>query len=523
MAQRIPHSRPALPGHAAEPVDHRILLRHAHEARETGRVVEARALYERVLAERPDDLYARIGLMRCHFYLEDWAKAWPALDVRFRFMDQPPKVTVRGADGSIVEKPRWVGGPAPRSLLVLDEQGMGDTLQFMRFLPRLVAQGTEVTFVTHRRLFRLIETMGCKMTLRPMDVAGSVAGIEAWSPLLNLPGAMNLASADLEMPAPYISADPERVARWRAWLGTTGFRVGIAWQGNPKAPVDAGRSAGLAAFAPLAVLDGVRLISLQHGVGSEQLDAVPFGSRISVPGPGFDEGPDAFLDTAALIESLDLVVTVDTAVAHVAGALGKPVIVALQARNADWRWIPGARHSRWYPSATYIAQQTPGDWWSAFTAIGAEVQQRMMRAKAGGVLPMTPVSVGELLDKLSILAIKRERIADAAKRANVETEYQALHEVCLAHGLVAASTDDLRAALDDVNGRLWCIEDEIREHEMRSDFGPGFISLARAVYHTNDRRAAIKAELNRTFGSALREEKSYAALPPACPTSPLRT
>ncbi len=501
------------PSDGLEPIpsgEIRRLIREANTRRETGDFSGAQAIYRAVLAERPDDVYAKIGLMRTYFYREDWANAWPALDIRFRFMDSPPAVTVRNAAGESIAKPRWTGGPAPRSLLVLDEQGMGDTLQFMRFLPQLAAQGTEITFVTHRRLFALIRSMGAPLTLRAMDVPGQVAGIDSWTPLLNLPGAMGLASKDLGMAAPYIAAEPERIERWRAWLGRDGFRVGLCWQGNPKAPVDAGRSATLAAFAPLACLPGVRLISLQHGATRDTFDAVPFGRRIEQPGPDFDSGSDAFLDTAALIMSLDLVVTVDTAVAHVAAALGKPVIIALQALDADWRWIPGQSQTRWYPSATLIRQQQQGDWWSAFTAIAAEVRLRAERRQAGGVQPMTPVSVGELVDKLAILAIKCERIADPVKKANVAREHASLAAVCAEHGLLGADVQPLFADLRQVNEELWEIEDEIRVLESRKDFGDRFIALARAVYITNDRRAALKSRFNAMCGSALREEKSYA-------------
>lgn len=496
---------------AGRRIDLKTLIRHANNLRETGRFSEAQAIYAEILNQRPGDLYASIGLMRTLFYQEDWDRAWPALDIRFRFMDNPPSVTGRTASGEVVSKPRWTGGPAPKSLLVLDEQGMGDTIQFMRFLPQLVAGGTEVTFVTHRRLFSLIRSMNVPLTLRAMDVGGSVAGIESWTPLLNLPGAMGLASSDLEMKGPYIAAEPERVERWRGWLGRDGFRVGIAWQGNPKAPVDAGRSSPLAALAPLATLPGVRLISLQHGVGVDQLAAVPFGSRIEIPGPDFDAGPDAFLDTAALIMSLDLVVTVDSAVAHVAAALGRPVIFALQERDADWRWIPGQATTRWYPSATLMRQDKHGDWWSAFVKIAEEVRRRAERASAGGAQPMTPISVGELLDKISILQIKRERLPEGTKRNNVLKELSALEAVVKTQGLAGPNNETLRAQLKSVNEALWDIEDDIRRLEAVQDFGPRFIALARAVYITNDQRAEIKSELNNLAGSALREEKSYAS------------
>lgn len=485
------------------------LMKLANAARETMQLDQARRAYEQILSFRPGDLDACIGLMRCHFYAQNWAEAWKAFEVRFRVMGEPPAVFVTDRTGQRREKPRWTGGPAPKSLLVLDEQGMGDTIQFMRFLPRLIAGGTQVTLVTHRRLFALIRAAGITCPLRPMDEPGSVTGIEAWSPLLSLPMAMG--SPAVGMDQPYLGVDPARIARWRSWLGPAGLKVGIAWQGNPKAPVDAGRSAGLAALGPLAAIPGVRLVSLQQTAGADQLAATPFGRRILVPPPDFDAGPDAFLDTAALMASLDLVVTVDTAVAHVAGALGRPVAVALQARDADWRWTPGQTRSPWYPSATLYRQAAPGDWWSAFARIAEDIRSGLERRKVSPGMPVTPVSIGELLDKITILAIKADRMEPGAKRDNVGKELTALRQVqaslLLRDGAIATLYEELKR----VNERLWIIEDDIRACEARKDFGPEFIDLARAVYVTNDRRAALKSEINSRSGSTLREEKSYAS------------
>ncbi|HRJ70318.1 MAG TPA: tetratricopeptide repeat protein, partial [Beijerinckiaceae bacterium] len=203
------------------------LLKLANSARESLQLDQARRAYEHILSFDPDNLDARIGLMRCHFYAENWPEAFKALEVRFQVMGDPPQVFVTDRKGNRRAKPRWTGGPAPGSLLVLDEQGMGDTLQFMRFLPRLISGGTRVTLVTHRRLFALIRAAGIACELRPMDQAGSVTGIEAWSPLLSLPMAMGLGAADIPMRRPYLAVDPARVARWRAWLGPAGLKVGV--------------------------------------------------------------------------------------------------------------------------------------------------------------------------------------------------------------------------------------------------------------------------------------------------------
>src|SRR5262249_55575981 len=161
-------------------------------------------------------------------------------------------------------------------------------------------------------------------------------------------------------------------------------------------------SAPLAAFAPLAALEDVELVSLQSRHGLDQLDGVPFGGRIRRPGPGFDAGEDAFADTAALMARLDLVVSVDSAVAHLARALGRPVFTALRREKVDWRWgLEGAR-TVWYPTMRLFRQPRPGDWWGVFATMARVVAPLVAAKRAGarGLMPELPVSVGELFDKL---------------------------------------------------------------------------------------------------------------------------
>ena len=188
---------------------------------------------------------------------------------------------------------------------------------------------------------------------------------DAHVPLASLP---RIFAADLEnLPreVPYLSVEPERVARWRAELaGYSGLRVGIVWQGQRKFRTDHLRSMPLTCFAPLAQVPGVRLISLQKGDGCQQIaelngafPVLDLSERIDRDG--------AFLDTAAIMQNLDLIVTSDTAAAHLAGALGVPVWVAL-ARGPDWRWLHGRADSPWYPSMRLFRQSEPGRWQSVF-------------------------------------------------------------------------------------------------------------------------------------------------------------
>jgi len=168
---------------------------------------------------------------------------------------------------------------------------------------------------------------------------------------------------------PYLRAEPEKIAFWRARLGSRGFRIGIVWQGNPNRHEDKGRSLSIAHFHALTEVKGVRLISLQKDFGAERVTELP---EVETLGPDFDAGPDAFADSAAVIANLDLVITSDTAMAHLAGALGRPVWVALR-HVPDWRWMLDRPDSPWYPGMRLFRQPSRGDWAPVFAAMAAEL------------------------------------------------------------------------------------------------------------------------------------------------------
>jgi hypothetical protein len=189
------------------------------------------------------------------------------------------------------------------------------------------------------------------------------------APLLSLPGLLGTTLETVPARVPYLYADPALVKRWGQELeGIEGLRVGIAWQGNPKHQWDRHRSIPLACFADLAAVPGVRLISLQTGRGAEQAPRLPVADVLG----DLDAGPGAFADTAAVMEHLHLVVSADTAVAHLAGALLLPAWVALS-RVADWRWLAGREDSPWYPSLRLFRQEKLGDWKRVFRRMGQEL------------------------------------------------------------------------------------------------------------------------------------------------------
>jgi hypothetical protein len=193
--------------------------------------------------------------------------------------------------------------------------------------------------------------------------------------LLSLPLAFDTALETIPAEVPYLSADPDRVVRWAGRIaGLAGLKVGIAWQGNPgveRLLWARGRSIPLAALAPLAALPGVSLVALQKGVGAEQLQELPFRHRVLDLGPEFDGGPNAFLDAAAVMASLDLVISSDTSIAHLAGSLGCRAWTLLH-ESADWRWLLDRADSPWYPTMR-LFRQSGGGWSDVVGAVAAEL------------------------------------------------------------------------------------------------------------------------------------------------------
>jgi hypothetical protein len=227
-------------------------------------------------------------------------------------------------------------------------------------------------------------------------IMAKVAGIEAvftdhndvtrlgddmrWVALASVPFVTGMAFDAVQTAVPYIAVDQDRMASWRSRLTPGKFSIGIAWRGAPSTRRHMRmRSIPLAAFAPLAALPDVELISLQVGPGSEDVGHVPFGSRIRTFGETFDRD-GAFLDTAAVMMSLDLTVSCDTSICHLAGALGRPVFTALP-QVSEWRWLIDRTDTPWYPTMRLFRQTRPGEWADVFDAIAGAVADLQTRSR----------------------------------------------------------------------------------------------------------------------------------------------
>ncbi len=276
-------------------------------------------------------------------------EGWPGYEQRWDYLGTQD-----------LPQPVWDGSPlAGRTILLHAEQGLGDTIQFLRYIPLVKQQGGQVLLACQRELANLARSCAGIDAVVPMT--GALPSFDVHAPLLSLPGIFGTSLESIPAEVPYLYANPEQVARWRQeFAEESRFKVGIVWQTRKKARCL--RSAPLAAFAPLAGVPNMVLYSLQFGDGSEQVTTVDF--------PITDLGNrSAPLDNlAAILVNLDLLISVDTAPVHLAGALGVPVWLALP-HPPDWRWFLDRADSPWYPTFRLFRQRRTGDWSGVFASM----------------------------------------------------------------------------------------------------------------------------------------------------------
>jgi Flp pilus assembly protein TadD len=339
-----------------------------------GKWDEAMVWHERALAVRPDFPEAHRNRAFIWLIHGDFARGWPEHEWR---------MGCRNHRVQPVQRPEWTGGDIEgRTILLRAEQGLGDVLQFIRFAGPVRRRGARVIVACPEALMRLVAR--CPWVDDVEDWYGPIPECDAQAMLMSLPAILGTTEASLPGEFPYLAPDVGSVDRWRplverslASVGPRGddqgagrgrtFRIGIAWQGNPCHRNDRARSFPLTQFARLAELPGVRLISLQKGNGTEQLADLAGRFPVAVlpgAGPGEDDRRD-FLDTAAIMSLVDLVIAPDSAVAHLAGSLGVRAWVPLPA-VPEWRWMLDRDDSPWYPTMTLFRQDSSGDWGPVF-------------------------------------------------------------------------------------------------------------------------------------------------------------
>lgn len=313
------------------------------------RFEDALEIRREALRVDPQNGAVRLELAIALLRLGRYTEGWPLYEAQF---SNP----ATAADRPNLALPEWEGETI-NSLTVWDEQGIGDAILFSRFVPRLRERGIEPTLICRPALAALFAGLGVPVIAAEGRVQAPIT--DAWAMIGSLPGRLQVDEVTLPGAMPYLSVSEDRRAIWRPRIGP-GARIGVVGRGNPTAPHDAVRSLPPEGVAFLYTLPG----------------AVPLT-------PGHSPLPlRDFADTAAVIERLDLVITVDTAVAHLAGALGKPCWVLLPYVSTDWRWLHDRTDSPWYPSLRLYRQPTQGDWASVLRAVADDLPAALSKPKA---------------------------------------------------------------------------------------------------------------------------------------------
>lgn len=333
--------------------------------REEGRLDEAMAYYQKAIQVEPDDAEAHWNKAITYLLAGNFKEGWKHYESRFRKKDV-----------SVIERtfsqPRWDGGSIEdRTLLLYAEQGLGDTVQFIRYAPQVAERGAKVIVECQKELVTLVQSV--KGVEEVIEKGKELPVFDVWCPLLSLP--LTFATTLETVPAhvPYMRVKSAMKEKWRERLlkDPPGYRVGLVWAGNPRYRHDRIRSGPLELISRVGEIEGIVLYSLQKDAGGQKVHSFPE----EVNCIDYMAEIKDFSDTAALIENLDLVISVDTAVAHVAGALGKHVWILLP-YAPDWRWLLNRQDSPWYPTMRLFRQPSRGDWESVVANVLTELRHQ---------------------------------------------------------------------------------------------------------------------------------------------------
>ncbi|HEX7272207.1 MAG TPA: tetratricopeptide repeat-containing glycosyltransferase family protein [Casimicrobiaceae bacterium] len=331
--------------------------------RELHRHREAVESYERAIALQPDHASAHWNLADCRLLLGDFARGWEEYEWRWKLRPEEGQRSF--------PQPLWLGAEplAGRTILLHGEMGLGDTLLFCRYAGKVAALGAKVILEVQPALLPLLG--GLEGVSGAVSRGAELPPFDCHCPLMSLPLAFKTEPDDIPAAIPYIRADPARVAGWRSRLGEPEKpRVGLVWSGSTALKNDR-RSMALADMLPL-VGPGFEWVSLQKEVRDSDSALLASHPEIRRVGEEFRD----FADTAAVIELLDLVVTVDTSAANLAGAMGKNVWILLPFNPHDWRWMLEREDSLWYPTARLFRQSAVGDWAGIIDRVAAELARR---------------------------------------------------------------------------------------------------------------------------------------------------
>jgi tetratricopeptide (TPR) repeat protein len=331
---------------------------------ELKRFDEALASYDKALALRPDDVEAHYNEAFCRLLLGDFDRGAPA----WRWESEPAKQA--NIEKRNFAQPLWVGSNdiAEKTILLHAEQGFGDTIQFCRYVPLVAEHGARVILEVQKPLHELMSTLaGAAQIISRGD---PLPDFDIQCPLFSLPLALGTRLDCIPSTTPYLHAPTHALQHWNTRLGPRHRpRIGICWAGNSNVPHDLSRSIGLSPMLPLLANTDVQFFSLQKDLRAGDAEILDNNRNITHLGQEIE----TFSDTAAIICSMDLVISSDTSVAHLAGSLGKPIWILLQF-VPDWRWLLDRDDNPWYPTARLFRQEETRTWDGVIRRVHAALQ-----------------------------------------------------------------------------------------------------------------------------------------------------
>jgi tetratricopeptide (TPR) repeat protein len=347
---------------------------------EFGRDEEALRAQELAVSRDPHSPGVAYNLALTQLRLGEWALGWPAYEARWQFRDvhRLPRT---------FKQPRWNGDPLEGSRILLHaEQGLGDTIQFSRYAAMVAARGGQIVLEVQPPVERLMRSLPVvRAGLAEVTTPGQpLPAFDCECPLMSLPAVFGTTTATVPWPGAYLAADPALAHEKLIAIPIThpGPRIGVAWAGNPAYKADSERSTRLDTFLPLLKIAGANWISLQKGDRCHDLAALPSEVRVH---DGCSHDRD-LAETAAVIATLDLVITTDTSIAHLAGAMAKPVWILLP-HLADWRWLQRTDVTPWYPTARLMRQRSRGDWPGLIELVTRELEAWLLE-RQGWLRPL---------------------------------------------------------------------------------------------------------------------------------------
>jgi tetratricopeptide (TPR) repeat protein len=455
-----------------------------------GHIKEAMEIYHKILEMKPTYAQPHFSLSLSYLTLGDFERGWKEYEWRWAAYNETPRK---------YKQPQFDGTDiAGKTILLYAEQGLGDTLQFIRYAKLIKDRGGKVIFDTQKPLKQILSL--APYLDKVITQGDPVPDFDYHLALMSLPLIFKTTLNTVPNQIPYLYADQNLVESWRTTLSCDkNFKIGLCWQGNAGYSTQflrkavAAKSFHVKEFEPLCTMKGISLYSLQKMNGHDQLKDASYQLNIHDFGSELDEKHGRFMDTAAIIKNLDLVITVDTSISHFAAALGVPVWILLP-NPADWRWMLDRTDTPWYPNVRLFRQPKFGDWKSVIQDVIAALQKLVAKPHesydpAYNINIASSDDLSEIIDALTLLSLETEQ---PQRKLNKFNQLQKIYDSYVEQ---YPELPMLMTHMLEINKQLNLLDTQLQKNKNQSVFDAHFKELSRKIYFAHDIKAYLKKKI----------------------------